>query len=113
MKHRILSLLAILVLITSLNLFSEEDDIKISALVHLSGEYAEFGKAFREGIEISVAKINKAGGVLGRNLKPVFSDTQYNMKTVNTISQKAIHIDKTPLALIFKLHRGNGSRSSF
>ncbi len=101
MKSHFLALLTLCLVFFPLSGFSEENPpVKISALLHLTGEYAQAGKAFREGMELAAQKVNTEGGVKGRKLEILFEDTRYDMKTVNTLSQKALSIDKVPFAVI-------------
>ncbi|MCB0334173.1 MAG: ABC transporter substrate-binding protein, partial [Bdellovibrionales bacterium] len=74
--------------------------LTIAALLHLTGEYAQAGQAFYEGALLAQQEINAARTNGEPELKIIFEDTQYNMKTVNTLSQKALHIDNVPLALV-------------
>lgn len=43
-------------------------ETRIAAVGPMSGTYAQFGKQIREGVELAVADINAAGGVLGKKL---------------------------------------------
>ena len=47
---------------------------KVGAFLSLSGEEAQFGVDTREGIELAVDEVNKAGGVKGKPIKMVFED---------------------------------------
>lgn len=93
-------LLQVTALTSYVNAQSNSAPVKIAGLIHLTGEYAPAGKAFREGMLLAQDEVNENGGVKGRQLKVVFEDTQYNMKTVNTLSQKVISVDRAPLAII-------------
>lgn len=79
---------------------NQKDPVKIAALIHLTGEYAQFGNAFREGIILATEKVNQEGGIKGQKLEIILQDTQYVMKTVNTLAIKAISLDKVILGLI-------------
>lgn len=55
---------------------SASGPIKIGALNILSGNFASYGKASKEGIQLAVDEINARGGVLGRQLKLILVDSQ-------------------------------------
>ncbi len=76
------------------------DTLTIAALLHLTGEYAQAGRAFYEGALLAQHEINTSSQERKPKLEILFEDTQYDMKTVNTLAQKALHIDNVPLALI-------------
>jgi len=74
--------------------------IRIGALLDLSGEYAMVGSAFREGIDLAVAKVNESGGIKGSLLEVIYEDTQYNMRSVATASNKLLALDKVSAGLV-------------
>jgi branched-chain amino acid transport system substrate-binding protein len=51
--------------------------ISLGAMLHLTGEFAMQGEAFRQGIELATDNINKQGGIYGKRIAIVFEDTQY------------------------------------
>ncbi|MBX7137270.1 MAG: ABC transporter substrate-binding protein [Oligoflexia bacterium] len=56
-------------------LSAESADLKIGAMLCLSGECAEWGANSLRGIELAIAETNQNGGVLGRKLKLVVEDS--------------------------------------
>jgi len=74
--------------------------IRIGALLGLTGEHAQTGTAFREGMEIAAEEINQKGGIRGQPLEIIFEDTQYNPLLVATESQKLLKIDRIVGAVI-------------
>src|SRR5208283_4830731 len=53
-----------------------QDPIKIGFLYVFSGRLGHYGAGAKQGAEIAMDEINKAGGVLGRKIVGVFADTQ-------------------------------------
>lgn len=53
-----------------------QDPIKIGFLYVFSGRLGHYGAGAKQGADIAMDEINKAGGVLGRKIVGVFSDTQ-------------------------------------
>jgi ABC-type branched-subunit amino acid transport system substrate-binding protein len=54
------------------------DDLKIGALMPMTGGLAEYGVASLRGVELAADEINKAGGVLGGKVEIRVGDTQTN-----------------------------------
>ncbi len=53
---------------------SGKEPIKIGAILILTGDVANIGQAFRQGIELAVDEINAQGGFKGRPLQAVIED---------------------------------------
>lgn len=54
----------------------EKEPVKIGYVATLSGRLSDSGIKARNGIELAVAKINKAGGISGRKIKLIVKDNQ-------------------------------------
>jgi branched-chain amino acid transport system substrate-binding protein len=67
--------------------------IKIANLVELSGAGATAGTNFKNGVELAVKEINAAGGILGKKIETVTSDTQSNPGIAKGLAQKAVDDD--------------------
>lgn len=52
------------------------DNLRIGALVPLTGDLQDYGETSRNGIRLAVDEINAAGGVLGEDIQLVGGDTQ-------------------------------------
>ena len=70
-----------------------QDSIKIANIVELSGGGASPGTYFRDGIELAVAEINAAGGILGKKITTTTADTQTNPSVAKGLTQKAVDND--------------------
>ena len=75
-----LSLLAALVMALSIVLpvMAEEGPIKLGAISPNTGALAAYGAAVSNGIDLAVAEINAAGGVLGRQLAVTHMDDKFD-----------------------------------
>lgn len=59
------------------------DNIKIGVNLELTGPVSVYGIPERKGMELALAQINEAGGVLGKQLEFIFYDNEYdNAKAV-------------------------------
>jgi len=67
-----------------------QDVIKIANIVELSGGGATAGTNFKNGVELAVKEINAAGGILGKKIQTVTTDTQSNPGVAKGLTQKAI-----------------------
>src|SRR5581483_9603988 len=63
-------------------------DVVIGVIAPLTGSKAEQGMQFKEGAELAVADLNKAGGVLGRQLRLEILDDEGQPKNAVAAAQK-------------------------
>ena len=70
-----------------------QSTIKIANIVELSGGGASAGTNFKNGVELAVKEINEAGGILGKKIETVTTDTQSNPGVAKGLTQKAIDND--------------------
>ncbi len=76
-KRSVLSLLLMLVLV--LSAFAPamaEEVIKIGGIGVLSGDYALYGLAVKEGVDLYIKQVNEAGGLNGKKVEIIWEDTQ-------------------------------------
>jgi hypothetical protein len=66
------------------------DPILIGLMAPMSGDYAEYGMFFKEGIGLAIDEINKAGGVQGRMIEPVIGDSRADPKEAALVAQKFV-----------------------
>lgn len=95
---RILALFFILLFVPSVSV-AEGTTIKIGAILHLSGDQAMQGNAFREGIELAAHVVNEKGGIDGRKVKVIFEDSHLKPKDALMAAKKLISSDKIVAAL--------------
>jgi len=69
---------------------AQAQTIKIAELVELSGAGATAGTNFKNGVELAVKEINAAGGILGKKIEALASDTQSNPGVAKGLAQKAV-----------------------
>ena len=70
-----------------------QSTIKIANIVELSGGGASAGTNFKNGVELAVKEINEAGGILGKKIETITTDTQSNPGIAKGLTQKAIDND--------------------
>lgn len=72
----------------------KEDVIKIGHAVALTGDSATWGQAEKNALDMEIAKINAAGGVLGKKLQLVAYDTRADATEAVNITKRLISQDK-------------------
>lgn len=50
--------------------------IKVGVPIPLSGEFGVYGEQMKMATELAIEEINQAGGVLGRQLQPIYADEE-------------------------------------
>lgn len=91
MKHYLLGTsIAGLTLAAGLSCASAQDPIIIGAAIAQSGVIAPFDEGPAKAMEIAVEELNAKGGVLGRSLKIIYSDTKSDIAYGATAAQDVI-----------------------
>jgi branched-chain amino acid transport system substrate-binding protein len=70
------------------------DEIVIGEYGSLTGATATFGISTRNGIDLAIAEVNAAGGVLGRQVRVIVEDNQGQPQEAATVVQKLISSDR-------------------
>lgn len=71
--------------------------IKIGTSLPLTGEFSITGTKHRDGYQLCVDEINKAGGLLGRPVELIASDNQSDVDTTLAQFERFINVDKVDL----------------
>jgi branched-chain amino acid transport system substrate-binding protein len=67
---------------------SNDSPIYFGVSAPVSGNYAEYGKFYRQGFDLALDEINGSGGVAGRKVELVWEDSQSDPKQSVPIAQK-------------------------
>ena len=81
-------------------------EIVIGEYGSLTGENATFGQSTKNGIDIAVEEINKAGGILGKQVRVIVEDDQGRPEEAQTVATKLITKDKV-VALLGEVASSN------
>jgi branched-chain amino acid transport system substrate-binding protein len=68
--------------------------IRVGVPLPITGAVADLGGQVKEGIELAVKEINQSGGLLGRQIELVVSDTKSEPNTAAAVAIKMITSDK-------------------
>ncbi len=77
------------VLLKPAKMEKEAAELTVVAAGPMTGSRALFGEQMKRGVEMAVADVNAAGGVLGRNLKLIIEDDACDPKQAVTVANKA------------------------
>src|SRR5262245_10504974 len=73
---------------------SGEAEGRVGAYLSLSGAETQFGVDTREGIELAIEEVNKAGGVRGKPIKVLYEDDKTNPQEATNKVLQLIERDK-------------------
>ncbi|HET7112024.1 MAG TPA: ABC transporter substrate-binding protein [Pyrinomonadaceae bacterium] len=101
MKRTILALLLITTLFAGLacerrgsNATDAGGEILVGYYGDLTGRTASFGVSTKNGVEMAVDEINKAGGIMGRKVRVIVEDDQGEPNKAATVVSKLVNQDK-------------------
>ena len=83
---------------------AQQSPVVFYGIMELSGTGATPGNNFDNGVKLAVKEINAAGGILGRKINYVSTDTQTNPAVAKAVSQKAI--DEGAYVVLGPVHSG-------
>lgn len=75
----------------------EAKEIKIGAILPLSGSSAQYGMWIKEALELGKEEINASGGIHGRPLIILYEDDQADPKLAANAMRKLVDFDKVPI----------------
>ncbi|CAN5666004.1 ABC transporter substrate-binding protein [soil metagenome] len=99
-------LLFCLIALYSCNKSENSNEIVIGQFASLTGSKATFGINSDNGVKLAVDDVNKAGGLLGKQIKLVTEDNQGKPSETQTVVQKLINRDKV-IAIIGEVASSN------
>lgn len=77
----------------------EGKEIKIGAVLPLTGSAAVWGENAKMGLEIALDEVNQEGGVKGKNVKLIFEDSQSDPAKAVSSLQKLNSTEKVPAVI--------------
>jgi len=89
----------------SLSALAQQPPVLFYGIMELSGTGATPGNNFDNGVKLAVKEINAAGGILGRKINYVSTDTQTNPAVAKAVAQKAI--DEGAYVVLGPVHSGS------
>ena len=75
-----------------------------TGLLHLTGDLAAEGKAFRDGIQLAAEDSADALAASGKAVEIIFDDTGYDLAKTNTVAERALTDESVSGILVSTLH---------
>ena len=66
------------------------DPIPVGLMAPMTGDYAEYGMFFKQGMEVALDEANKTGGIKGRMIEIVVGDSRADPKEAALVAQKFV-----------------------
>ena len=80
-------------LISSHSGYQDKGPITIGFVGALTGEAASYGEPMKNGVQLAVDEINKAGGVHGRQITVIYEDGKCSGQDAASAAQKLVNVD--------------------
>ena len=90
---------------TVISAHAQQDPVLFYGIMELSGTGATPGTNFDNGAKLAVKEINAGGGILGRKINYVSTDTQTNPGVAKAIAQKAV--EQKAYVVLGPVHSGS------
>jgi branched-chain amino acid transport system substrate-binding protein len=110
-RHLLKTGLAALILVAGLSAAQAEDPIIIGAAIAQSGAIAPYDDGPAKAMEIAIDEINAKGGLLGRQLKLIYSDTKSDIAYGATAAQDVIDKGATMVVVTCDYDYGSAAAS--
>jgi len=78
---------------------TDRQQMKIGAVLPLSGDAAQWGVGAQRGVQIAVDEVNAAGGVKGNQVEVIFEDDQLQPKVGTDAMQKLVNVNKVQVVI--------------
>jgi len=75
------------------------EPIRLGSVLDTSGNFDAYGKPMNMALDLAIDEINKAGGLLGRQVQKVAYDTQSNMALYTRYAQQMVRQDKVDVVI--------------
>jgi branched-chain amino acid transport system substrate-binding protein len=76
---------------------TEPKEIKIGAILPLTGDNAKYGIWIQEGLNLYVDQVNSTGGIRGRRVAIIYEDDQTEPQKAVAAMRKLAQVDKVPI----------------
>lgn len=92
-------LAAMLLLSLSATVFAADETIKVGGIGVLSGPYAQYGEACKNGIDLFIEETNAKGGINGKKIEMIWEDTEGDPTKAINAYNKLVDNDKVSAIL--------------
>jgi branched-chain amino acid transport system substrate-binding protein len=88
------TIMAVLLSATAVSAAYAADPIKIGVDTPLTGTYAGIGQQVKWGLELATKEVNAKGGIMGRQIKLIYEDSEANPSVAVQKAEKLFEVDK-------------------
>lgn len=74
-------------------------EIKIGAILPLTGDAATYGTALKKGVDLALEEVNAGGGIGNKKVVVVYEDSQEDPKSAVSAINKLISVDKVRVVI--------------
>lgn len=100
MKKKILSILAVLsIVLVSLVTAHGASEVKVGFTYIMSGPFSAYGQFAKQGAELAIEEINKAGGINGQQVEGFFEDSTGKADVALRAIRKLVYQDKVDILI--------------
>ena len=93
----IISIIIASLMVSSFGCAKKEGEIKIGAILPLTGDAAKYGQSAQKGMELAVNEINDRGGIDNKKIRLIIEDSQGQVKDGVATFRKLISVEKVPI----------------
>lgn len=95
----IIIVVVVIAVIVATQVKKEPKQIKIGAILPLTGDQSPYGEALKKGMDLACEEINNRGRILGKKLVVIYEDDRGDPKTGVSAYRKLATVDKTPMVI--------------
>lgn len=95
----IIVVLALAIVLVVAQTEKEPKEIKIGAIIPITGSFGAYGEPVRDGMLLAAEEINSAGGIKGKKIQLIIEDDAGDPKTSVNAFSKLVNTDRVPLVL--------------
>lgn len=92
-----LVIIALVIVLVITQTKREPQEIKIGAILPLTGSSARYGIWIQEALNLYINEINSTGGINGKMVVIIYEDDQTDPKMATLAMQKLVRVDKVPI----------------
>jgi branched-chain amino acid transport system substrate-binding protein len=86
-------------LIITQNEATAQAPVKIGSTIPLTGSLANYGRLFKQGMDMATEDVNSSGGIKGRPFQIIIEDHKGQQDVAITVLRKLIDMDKVPVVI--------------
>jgi len=94
-----LTFVAIILTLTFFSCEEDKQEIKIGAILPMTGDAAKYGKWMSQGMQLAVDEINSKGGIIGKDIELVIDDSQTQPTAAVNAMNRLVNVENISFVL--------------